>query len=49
VTTLKTEQTRIDADVRSAEEFLAAIDAHLADWQEISETAMRFATNCAKA
>ncbi|MGH3181867.1 MAG: recombinase zinc beta ribbon domain-containing protein, partial [Streptosporangiaceae bacterium] len=49
VTTLKTEQARIAADVRSAEERLAAVDAHLAEWQEILETAMRFATNCAKA
>ncbi|HEY1830035.1 MAG TPA: hypothetical protein VGG38_07325 [Acidimicrobiales bacterium] len=49
VTTLKAEQARIAADVRSAEERLAAVDAHLAEWQEILETAMRFATNCAKA
>jgi hypothetical protein len=25
------------------------VDAHLAEWQEILETAMRFATNCATA
>jgi site-specific DNA recombinase len=49
VTTLKGEQARIATDVRSAEERLAAVDAHLAEWQEILETAMRFATNCAKA
>ena len=49
VTTLKAEQTRIAADVRSAEERLAGVDAHLAEWQEILETAMHFATNCAKA
>ena len=49
VTTLKAEQARIATDVRSAEERLAAVDAHLAEWQEILETAMRFATNCAKA
>ena len=49
VTTLKAEQARIAADVRSAEERLAAVDAHLAEWQEILETAMRFATNCATA
>jgi site-specific DNA recombinase len=49
VTTLKTEQARIAADVRTAEERLAAVDAHLAEWQEILETAMRFATNCATA
>jgi DNA repair exonuclease SbcCD ATPase subunit len=48
VTTLKAEQARIAADVRSAEERLAAVDAHLAEWQEILETAMHFATNCAK-
>ena len=47
--TRSTEQARIDTDVRSAEERLAAVDAHLAEWQEILETAMRFATNCAKA
>lgn len=28
---------------------LTAVDAHLAEWQEILETAMRFATNCATA
>ena len=49
VTTLKAEQARIATDVRSAEERLAAVDAHLAEWQEILGTAMRFATNCAKA
>lgn len=38
VTTLKTEQARI-----------AAVDAHLAEWQEILETATRLAINCAKA
>jgi site-specific DNA recombinase len=46
---LKAEQARIATDVRGAEERLAAVDAHLAEWQEILETAMRFATNCAKA
>jgi len=45
---LKAEQARIATDVRAAEERLAAVDAHLAEWQEIFETAMRFATNCAK-
>ena len=49
VTTLKTEQARIGSDIRLAEERLAAVDAHLAEWQEILETAMRFATNCATA
>jgi aminoglycoside/choline kinase family phosphotransferase len=49
VTTLKAEQARIAADVRAAEERLAAVDAHLAEWQKILETAMRFATNCATA
>lgn len=49
VTILKTEQGRIAIDVRSAEERLTAVDAHLAEWQEILETAMRFATNCATA
>jgi site-specific DNA recombinase len=49
VTTLKAEQARIADDVRAAQVRLASIDAHLAEWQEILETAMRFATNCAKA
>ena len=46
---LLAEQARIASDVRGAEERLAAVDAHLAEWQEILETAMRFATSCAKA
>jgi site-specific DNA recombinase len=49
VSVLKNEQARIGTDIRGAEERLAAVDAHLAEWQEILETAMRFATNCAKA
>ena len=49
VATLKAEQARIAIDVHSAEERLAAVDAHLAEWQEILETALRFATNCATA
>jgi len=49
VATLKVEQARIAADVCSAEEGLAAVDAHHAEWQEIFGIAMRFATNCAKA
>jgi len=46
---LKAEQARLGNDIRSAQEGLATVDANLADWQEILETAMRFATNCAKA
>ncbi len=46
---LKAEQARIATDIRGAEERLTAVDAHLAEWQEILETALRFATNCAKA
>ena len=49
VTTLKAAEARIVADVRCAEERLAVVDAHPAEWQVILETAMRFATNCAKA
>lgn len=49
VAVLKTEQARIGADVRAAEERLAAVDAHLSAWQEILGTAMRFASNCGKA
>jgi hypothetical protein len=48
VAVLKAEQARIAADIRAAEERLGAVDAHLAEWQEILETAMRFAANCAK-
>ena len=46
---LKAEQARLGNDIRSAQEGLATVDANLADWQEILETAMRFPTNCAKA
>ena len=49
VAVLKSEQARIGADIRTAEGRLAAVDAHLSEWQEILGTAMRFATNCAKA
>lgn len=49
VRVLKDEQDRIGTDVRAVEERLAAVDAHLGEWQEILGTAMRFATNCAKA
>lgn len=49
VAVLKSEQTRIGSDIRAAEGRLAAVDAHLSEWQEILGTAMRFATNCAKA
>ncbi|MGC9962801.1 MAG: recombinase family protein [Acidimicrobiales bacterium] len=49
VAVLKAEQARLGNDIRSAQEGLATVDANLADWQEILETAMRFATNCAKA
>ncbi|MHB1712521.1 MAG: recombinase family protein [Acidimicrobiales bacterium] len=37
------------ATFNRVQDLLAAVDAHLAEWQEIPETAMRFATNCAKA
>ncbi|MFZ0666138.1 MAG: hypothetical protein WAM97_10310 [Acidimicrobiales bacterium] len=49
VAVLKTEQSRIATDMCGAQERLGAVDAHLAEWQEILETAMRLATNCAKA
>ncbi len=49
VATLKSEQARIGADIRAAEERLAAVDAHLAEWQDILEAAARFAANCGKA
>ncbi len=49
VATRKTEQARIGADIRSAEDRLAAADAHLAEWRQILDTAARFAANCGKA
>jgi len=46
---LKPKHARTTTDMRATEKRLAAVDAHLAERQEILETAMRFATNCAKA
>jgi hypothetical protein len=49
VAVLKAEQKRISNDVRSVEERLAAVDAHLSEWREMLGLAMRFATNCGTA
>jgi hypothetical protein len=43
---LKAEQARISNDIRSIEERLAAIQAHLSESREVPGLAMRFATNC---
>ena len=49
VLTLKAGHTCIAGDIRSVEERLAAVDAHLAEREEVLSLAMRFANNCARA
>ena len=49
VPTLRAEPTSIAGGIRSVESGLAAVDAHLAEWEEVLSLAMRFATNCAHA
>jgi site-specific DNA recombinase len=49
VPTLRSEQERISREARHFEQRMAAIDATLAEWQEILEIAFRFAVNCAGA
>ncbi len=49
VPTLKIEQARIGADIGSAKDRLAELDANLGEWQEILELAATFATRCADA
>ena len=46
VPTLRSEQERISREARHFEQRMAAIDATLAEWQEILEIAFRFAANC---
>jgi hypothetical protein len=48
VAVLRTEQQRIGGELRTAEQRLATVDATLAQWREVLETAMRFAADCAQ-
>jgi hypothetical protein len=49
VTTLKSEQARIGADVQVAKDRLGDLDANLGEWQEILELAATFAIRCGDA
>ena len=49
VPTLKADQTCIAGDIRLVDERLAAVETHLAEWEEVLSHAMRFANNCARA
>ena len=49
VTTLKSEQARIGADIQAAKDRLGDLDANLGEWQEILELATIFATRCGDA
>ncbi len=49
VTTLKTEQASIGADIQAAKDRLGDLDANLGEWQEILELAATLATRCADA
>ena len=49
VTMLKGEQDRIGRDVRDVEDRLATVDAHLHEWQETLNVAMRITSNCGNA
>lgn len=49
VATLKEEQSRIANEANAIEDRLAVTDAHLGEWQQILDTAMRFATKCGRA
>ena len=46
---MKVEQARIGADLATAQERLADLDANLTEWQEILELAATFATRCGDA
>jgi len=46
---LKVEQARIGADLATAHDRLADLDANLTEWQEILELAATFATRCGDA
>ena len=49
VTTLKSEQARIGADIQAAKDRLGDLDANLGEWQEILDLAATFATRCGDA
>ena len=49
VSLLRTEQERITREVHDIEQRMAAVEATLAEWQEILAIALKFATNCARA
>ena len=49
VPTLKVEQARIGADLATAQDRLADLDANLTEWQEILELAATFAARCGDA
>jgi len=49
VTTLKSEQARIGADIQVAKDRMGDLDANLGEWQEILELAATFATRCGDA
>jgi hypothetical protein len=47
--TLRREQDRIGAVLRTIESRQVAVDASLDDWQEVMDLAVRFSTRCASA
>ena len=49
VVTLRNEQERINREARSLQERLASVDTSLAEWQEVLDIAIRFASDCAGA
>ncbi len=49
VPTLKREQDRIGADITTAQDELADLDANHAEWQRILDLAMQLATRCGQA
>ncbi|MBF6557007.1 MAG: recombinase zinc beta ribbon domain-containing protein [Acidimicrobiales bacterium] len=48
VVMLRHEQGRIATELQSIESRMAGLDATLEDWQEVMNTALRFATNCGR-
>ena len=49
VALLRSEQQRLAKDIREIDERLKAVEATLAEWQEVLTIAFKFATNCGKA
>jgi site-specific DNA recombinase len=45
---LKEEQDRLGGELRRVDDRLAAVDGHLAEWQEVLHTAVRLASDCAR-